>query len=350
VGGRSACEATSARAQVEPMAKVYFRHGVVGSAKTLNLLAVAHSYEIQGKKTLVVKPSMDTRFGQDNVKSRAGLNRQADLLVDAKTVFPPETFSGTDCVLVDEAQFVHPSVIEQLRHVASTQAVPVICYGLRTDFRSRLFPGSKRLMELADVIEEVKTTCSFCNRRATLNLKSVDGVPTLGGPTVCLGCEELYQPACYRHYVEKIQGGIEPIDFERAAREGACADAEQTTMEEKVAAENEGSTDDGVSNASHETPPTGPRGKREPESEGTPEQATDDNNSNASHEIPPTGVLVQGAPDVVGTASRQGAAEDEDSKDDSVSNASHETPPADARVKREPESEGTPEKSHRKDS
>merc|ERR1719215_857662 len=133
-----------------------------------------------------------------------------------------------DCVLVDEAQFLAPSVIEQLRHVASMKSVPVICFGLRTDFRSRLFPASKRLMELADVIEDVKTTCTFCNRRAILNLKSVDGLPTLSGPSVCLGCEELYVPACYQHFVEKVEAASgKSIDFAEAAVEAARADAEQ---------------------------------------------------------------------------------------------------------------------------
>lgn len=273
------------------MAKLYFRHGVVSSAKTLNLLACAHSYEVQGKRVKVVKPAMDTRFGVAKVQSRAGLDRQADILVDGKSVFEAGTFDGVDCILVDEAQFVSPLVIEQLRRVASMEGVPVICYGLRTDFRSRLFPGSKRLMELADVIEEVKTTCTFCNRRAILNLKSVDGVPTLSGPTVCLGCEELYVPTCYRHFVEKIQAGKhEPIDFQQAALAGDLADAAQAEEQAQAAknietedtAEKPGFVpparkkdwvDDGDSSeASHETPPHAGQAVKEPECEATPEK------------------------------------------------------------------------------
>lgn len=250
------------------MAKLYFRHGAVSSAKTLNLLAVAHSYEVQGKKVLVVKPAMDTRFGQGTVKSRAGLDREADILVDLTTVFAVDAFKDVDCVLVDEAQFVAPKVIEQLRHVASVDGVPVICYGLRTDFRARLFPGSRRLMELADVIEDIKTTCTYCNRRAILNLKSVDGVPTLSGPTVCLGCEELYVPACYRHFAEKIEAGNgQRIDFEKAAIEGDAADAAQAAeAQKKVLEEKAGS-------AVIITPGKGTvRSAAEPESEATPEK------------------------------------------------------------------------------
>ena len=129
------------------------------------------------------------------MKSRAGLERAADVLVDPTTVLPNEVFDGVQCVLVDEAQFISPFVIDQLRHVATSRRVPVICYGLRTDFRSRLFAGSKRLMELADSIEEVKTTCAFCNKKAVFNLKAIDGVASLDGASIGLGCEEVYRPA-----------------------------------------------------------------------------------------------------------------------------------------------------------
>jgi thymidine kinase len=129
-------------------AKLYFRHGAVGSAKTLSLLAVAHTYEAQGKTVIVIKPEMDRRFGTTTVASRAGLSREADLLVTAKTDLP-DVFDGCDCVLVDEAQFLSAHVIDQLRDLATRRGIPVICYGLRTDFRSELFDGSRRLFELA---------------------------------------------------------------------------------------------------------------------------------------------------------------------------------------------------------
>merc|ERR1740121_3235632 len=99
---------------------------------------------------------MDTRFGEGTVQSRAGLDRKADQLLTESSTFPAESLQGISCILVDEAQFLHPSIIERLREVATTLHIPVICYGLRTDFRSRLFPGSRRLMELADTIEEIK--------------------------------------------------------------------------------------------------------------------------------------------------------------------------------------------------
>eukprot|EP00933_Yihiella_yeosuensis_P070914 TRINITY_DN79074_c0_g1_i1.p1 TRINITY_DN79074_c0_g1~~TRINITY_DN79074_c0_g1_i1.p1 ORF type:complete len:246 (+),score=56.55 TRINITY_DN79074_c0_g1_i1:73-810(+) len=217
------------------MAKLYFRHGAMSSAKTLNLLATAHSYEVQSKKVKVMKPKMDTRWGADTVKSRAGMDRQADILLTPTTTFSIEDTKGISCVLVDEAQFLAPAVIDRLKDIAAVQGVPVICYGLRTDFRSRLFPGSKRLMELADSIEEVKTTCHYCNRKATMNLKSVDGKATMEGPTVCLGADELYVPACYTHFCEKIvQATGKVINFPEAWAAGDAADAAQRELPSPV--------------------------------------------------------------------------------------------------------------------
>jgi thymidine kinase len=111
---------------------------------------------------------------------------------------------------VDEAQFLTPGQVEALRDWTRTLQVPVICYGLRTDFRGRLFEGAARLFELADSIEEVKTTCNDCNSKATLNLKVVDGVPSLAGPSRELGAEERYQAVCYRHYRERLAAVREP--------------------------------------------------------------------------------------------------------------------------------------------
>lgn len=182
------------------MAKLYFRYGTVGSAKTLNLLAVAHAYNQQNKKVLVIKPSLDDRFGREIVKSRAGLEREADMLVDATSTLAHEKFRGVNCVLVDEAQFLSSSVVDQLRAISIQLDLPVICYGLRTDFRTDLFEGARRLLEVADEISEVKTTCFFCDSRALFNLKFANGKPTREGPAIDLGAEEKYLPACARCY------------------------------------------------------------------------------------------------------------------------------------------------------
>ena len=190
------------------MAKLYFRHGTVGSAKTLNLLAVAHNYRQQGKKVLLLKPDLDTRFGKENIKSRAGLQMEADALVGPTTDLMNLNFENVSCILVDEAQFFGMEHIDQLREIAHEKSIPVICYGLRTDFRTKLFPGSLRLMEVADSIEEVKATCYFCNRKSIMNLKHLNGRATIEGPTVQLGAEEKYLPACfscYRHQLDQAK-------------------------------------------------------------------------------------------------------------------------------------------------
>ena len=201
------------------MAKLYFRHGTVGSAKTLNLLAVAHNYRQQNKRVKLIKPSLDTRFGAGTIRSRAGLDCEADLLVHADTRLDDEDFRGLQCALVDEAQFVSPAVIDQLRRITLELEVPVICYGLRTDFRGHLFEGARRLFEMADTIEEVKTTCAFCNRKAIMNLKHTNGVATVEGPSVDLGAEEKYFPACWRCYTSQIEAA------QRQAAEGSATPA-----------------------------------------------------------------------------------------------------------------------------
>jgi thymidine kinase len=186
------------------MPKMYFRYGAVSSAKTLNLLAVAHQYERQGKRVVVIKPALDTRYGPRGVVSRAGLERDADLIVGVDAELEPHVFVGASCVLVDEAQFLSATVVDQLRELTRHAGVPVIAYGLRTDFRGQLFDGSRRLLEVADTIEEVKTTCAYCNRKAVFNIRLVDGKPTREGPSVQLGGDELYRGVCYAHYQEQL--------------------------------------------------------------------------------------------------------------------------------------------------
>jgi thymidine kinase len=190
------------------MAKLYFRYGVVGSAKTLNLLAVAHNYKQQRKNILLVKPEIDTRFGVNIIGTRAGLKTNADIIVPEHGKFTWPDLSAVSCILVDEVQFMPVTTIERFYHMAhNTEAagIPVICYGLRTDFRLELFPASKRLMELADTIEEVKTTCNDCDRKAIFNLKLQNNEPVLDGPSIELGFEETYIPVCALCYERRHQ-------------------------------------------------------------------------------------------------------------------------------------------------
>lgn len=184
------------------MAKLYFRYGTMDSAKSMNLLAVAHNYRKQGKRVVLMKPRLDTRFGATKISSRSGLEAEADVMIDEDTVLDPSDFVGVDCILVDEAQFLAPYVIEDLRRITVSPGVPVICYGLRTDFRTKLFPGAQRLMELADAMEEVKVTCQYCSKKAICNLRFVNGSPTTVGPQIQLGADEHYAPVCWGHYDE----------------------------------------------------------------------------------------------------------------------------------------------------
>jgi len=189
----------------EMMAKLYFRYGTVGSAKTLNLLAVAHNYRQQGKKIILMKPDIDTRFGKEKIRSRAGLEQEADVLIHAGMSLLSLDFQGISCILVDEAQFLSARTIDELRSITTDWNIPIICYGLRTDFKSFLFDGSRRLMEVADSIEEVKVTCNYCNRKAIMNLKHVNGIAVNEGPSVELGAEEKYLPSCFPCYCIELQ-------------------------------------------------------------------------------------------------------------------------------------------------
>lgn len=196
---------------VKPMPKLYFRHGAVSAAKTMNLLAVAHNYRLQGKPIILLKPALDVRYGFNNITSRSGLTEKVDFLIKPETnilnLEPKD--EKIYCVLVDEAQFLDPAQIDQLRLATVTWDVPVICYGLRTDFRTKLFPGSQRLMEVADAIEEVKTTCQYCNKKAIMNLKHVNGKADTSGPVVQLGAEEKYFPTCFKCYRKSLNAATE---------------------------------------------------------------------------------------------------------------------------------------------
>jgi len=186
------------------MAKLHFKYGTMRSGKTLHLLVTANNYESQNKNVLILKPEMDTRFGYGVIKTRVGLDRQADILIgDDPHIFDIPDF--TACILVDEAQFLSSGWIDQLRAISTEYDIPVICFGLKADFRSQLFEGSKRLLEIADSIEEIKTICNWCTKKATMNLKFVDGKPTTEGPSIELGAEEMYLPACWNCYFTAVR-------------------------------------------------------------------------------------------------------------------------------------------------
>ena len=186
------------------MAKLYFRYGAVGSAKTLNLLAVAHNYERQGKTVKVLKPAFDVRFGTETVASRAGLEREADLLLSTETLLRPEDFDGCHCVLVDEAQFLTRDQVFQLGEVSDHLNVPVLAYGLRTDFQGEPFEGSKYLLAWSDNLKEIKAICD-CGSKATMVVRlDESGAAITEGSQIEIGGNDRYVSMCRKHFRERF--------------------------------------------------------------------------------------------------------------------------------------------------
>ena len=188
------------------MSKLYFRYGAMNCGKTTSLLQVAHNYEERGIKVVLIKPSIDTK-ANDSVSSRIGVERKVDHLVS-----PEENLKGylnllvgnTSCVLVDEAQFLSESQVEELFVFSKLTNIPVICFGLRCDFRTNLFPGSKRLFELADEIEELYTICR-CGIKARFNARIVNGEFTLDGDQVAIDGDVEYESLCGKCYLTKVR-------------------------------------------------------------------------------------------------------------------------------------------------
>lgn len=183
------------------MAKLYFRHGAMGSSKTANALMVEYNYYERGKKALLLKPRLDSRDGESVIKSRMGLLKECGF-VENFVRMTDEEILKYDCVIIDEAQFCTREEIIFFLHVVDDLSIPVICYGLRTDFRMELFEGSKCLLAWADVIEEIKTVC-WCGQGATCNVRfSEDGTVIRAGEQVVLGGNDSYTALCRKHYKE----------------------------------------------------------------------------------------------------------------------------------------------------
>ena len=189
------------------MAKLYFKYGAMGSSKTAQALITKYNYEENDMSVWLLKPSTDTRDGAATVHSRIGLEATAQIAspdTDVYQLFRSTRADHCHVVIVDECQFLTPAQIEGLRQIVDDFDIPVLCFGLRTDFRTRLFPGSLRLMELADCIEEIKTMCD-CGAKATVNARISDGLIVTEGAQVVLGGNDSYIAMCHRCYVRGIQ-------------------------------------------------------------------------------------------------------------------------------------------------
>ena len=189
------------------MAKLYFKYGAMGSSKTAQALITKYNYEENDMKVWLLKPSADTRDGVSILRSRIGLEAEVEIATPDTNIYDryvAEHVGKCDAVIVDECQFLTPEQIGQLREIVDDFNVPVMCFGLRTDFRTHLFPGSLRLMEVADCIEEIKTMCD-CGAKATVNARISDGYIVTEGAQVVLGGNDCYIAMCHRCYIRGIR-------------------------------------------------------------------------------------------------------------------------------------------------
>lgn len=190
------------------MAKLYFRYGAMNSSKSALLLTAAHNYEERDQHPVLVKPGVDTKAGQ-SVQSRIGVERPVDVLLGQDDSFEAAVaahrpLDQVDAIFVDEAQFLTPAQVDEAFIVAVERGVPVLCYGLRGDFQTRSFPGSRRLMEIAHSIEELKTICR-CGSKAMFNGRIVGGEFVRHGDQVAIdGQQATYESLCGKCYLEKV--------------------------------------------------------------------------------------------------------------------------------------------------
>ena len=202
------------------MAKLYFKYGAMGSSKTAQALITKFNYEERGMSVWLIKPSTDDRDGAAVIRSRIGLGAEAEVISpgdDIRAIFDAK--GRRDVIIADECQFLTPAQIEQLRQLVDEENVPVLCFGLRTDFQTHLFPGSARLFELADSITEIKTICE-CGSKATVNARiGPDGKVVTEGEQVLLGGNDTYIAMCHSCWRKRIDRENKiPVNQERRKR------------------------------------------------------------------------------------------------------------------------------------
>jgi thymidine kinase len=188
------------------MAKLYFKYGAMGSSKSAQALITKFNYEEKGMSVWLIKPGTDTRDGADIIRSRIGLSQSAQIISPDESIIEAYKKAGSyDVIIADEAQFLTPDQIDELRRLVDEEDLPVLCFGLKTDFLTHFFPGSKRLMELADSLTEIKTICD-CGRKATVNARfDENGRIITEGDQVMLGGNDSYTAMCHRCWVNRIK-------------------------------------------------------------------------------------------------------------------------------------------------
>ena len=189
------------------MAQLFFKHGAMNSGKTIEILKVALNYEEQNKPVVLMTSGLDTRDEVGIISSRIGLRREATPIFHETNVYDVIKNLGEKpyCVLVDESQFLEKEHVIQFAKVVDELDIPVMAFGLKNDFKNELFEGSKYLMLYADKIEELKTICWFCHKKATMNLRMSDDKPVYTGEQIQIGGNESYFPVCRKHYLNPLK-------------------------------------------------------------------------------------------------------------------------------------------------
>ena len=191
------------------MAKLYFRYGAMGSSKTANAVMVQYNYQERGRKVLMLKPKLENRDGATIVRSRCGLEAQCRFVEELGEI----SLDGIECVIVDESHFLTAEQVKQLVDIVDVRDIPVICYGLRSDFRGELFEGSRELLRWADTIEEIKTIC-WCGRKATFNARVQNGHIVREGEQIMMGGNSAYVSLCRRHWREGNLGSFQNLNLD----------------------------------------------------------------------------------------------------------------------------------------
>ena len=184
------------------MAQLFFKYGAMNSGKTIEILKVAHNYEEQNKPVIIMTSGVDNRDEIGVVSSRIGLRRNGIAIFEETNILTvvEELDYEPACVLLDEAQFLTRAHIVQLTEIVDNLNIPVMAFGLKNDFQNELFEGSKYLLLYADKIEEMKTICWYCHKKAIMNMRVVDGTPIYTGEQIQIGGNEAYFPVCRKHY------------------------------------------------------------------------------------------------------------------------------------------------------
>ncbi len=194
------------------MAKLYFKYGAMGSSKSANALITKFNYEERGMRVWLIKPSTDTRDGAGIIASRIGLSAKADIISHEESIIALlDKMSGIDVIITDECQFFTPEQIDELREIVNFRNIPVLCFGLRTDFMTHLFPGSRRLLEIADSITEIKTICS-CGAKAIVNARiDSEGHVITSGSQVFIGGNDSYVAMCHKCWSRAIKKAAKKV-------------------------------------------------------------------------------------------------------------------------------------------